>query len=48
MGLVQQSLLPHLQKCSGNPIKKQEEKLVSLLEIIEVEKHVRQTTSTQL
>ena len=47
MGLVQQSLLPHLQRCSDNPITEQEEKLVSLLELIEVEKYVRRTASTQ-
>lgn len=47
MGLVQQSLLPQLQRCSENPITEQEEKLVSLLEIIEIEKYVRRTASTQ-
>ena len=47
MGLVQQSLLPHLQRCSDNPITEQEEKLVSLLELIEVEKYVRRTASKQ-
>ncbi len=47
MGLIQESLLPLLQKCADNPITEQEEKLVSLLEIIEVERYVRRTTYTQ-
>ena len=46
-GFIQQSLLPGLQKCSDTPITEQEEKLVSLLEIIEIEKHVTWSAATQ-
>lgn len=47
MGFVQKSLLPHLDECFDITLTKQEEKLVSVLEIIEVQKYVRRTASTQ-
>jgi hypothetical protein len=40
MGRVQRSLFPHLNQCLTTPLTKQEERLVSILEILQVERHV--------
>jgi hypothetical protein len=40
MGRVQQSLFPHLNQCLKTPLTEQEERLVSILEIVQVERHV--------
>ena len=40
MGRVQRSLFPHLNQCLPTPLTEQEERLVSILEIIRVEKYV--------
>ncbi len=40
MGYVQRSLFPHLDKCLQTPLTSQEERLVAILEIIQVEQHV--------
>ena len=34
MGRVQQSLFPHLNQCLKTPLTEQEERLVSILEIV--------------
>jgi len=40
MGRVQQSLFPHLNQCLPTSLTEQEERLVSIFEIIQVERHV--------
>ena len=40
MGRVQRSLFPHLNECLPRPLAKLEERLVSILEIVQVERHV--------
>ncbi len=40
MGRVQKSLFPHLNECFDTLPTKQEERLVSILEIVQVEKYV--------
>ncbi len=40
MGRVQGSLFPHLNHCLSTPLTEQEERLVSILEIVQVERHV--------
>ena len=40
MGRVQRSLFPHLNECLPTPLTKQEKRLVSILEIAQVERHV--------
>ena len=40
MGRVQRSLFPHLNQCLQTPLTAQEERLVSILEIVQVERHV--------
>jgi hypothetical protein len=40
MGRVQRSLFPHLNNCLPTPLTEQEKRLVSILEIVEVERHV--------
>lgn len=40
MGRVQKSLFPHLNECLDTPLTEQEERLVSILEIVQVEKYV--------
>ncbi len=40
MGRVQRSLFPHLNQCLITPLTGQEKKLVSILEILQVERHV--------
>ena len=40
MGRVQRSLFPHLNECLPTPLTEREKRLVSILEIVEVERHV--------
>jgi hypothetical protein len=40
MGRVQRSLFPHLNQCLSTPLTVQEERLVSILEVVQVERHV--------
>ena len=40
MGRVQQTLFSHLNQCLPTPLTVQEERLVSILEIVQVERHV--------
>ena len=40
MGRVQKSLFPHLEECFDTPLTEQEQRLVSILEIVQVEKYV--------
>ena len=40
MGRVQRSLFPHLNQCLTSPLTEQEERLVSILEILQIERHV--------
>ena len=40
MRRVQRSLFPHLNECLPTPLTEQEKRLVSILEIVEVERHV--------
>lgn len=40
MGRVQRSLFPHLNQCLATPLTEQEERLVSTLEIVHVERYV--------
>ena len=42
MGRVQKSLFPHLNECFETPLTEQEQRLVSILEIVQVEKYVSQ------
>lgn len=45
MGKVQKSLIPHLIECVTTPLTEQEERLVTILEVVEVERHVSKTIS---
>ncbi len=40
MGRVQKSLFPHLNECFDTPLAEQAQRLVSILEIVQVEKYV--------
>lgn len=40
MGRVQESLFPHLDQCFQKPLTEQEKRLASILEIIQIERHV--------
>lgn len=40
MGRVQKSLFPHLNECLKTPLTEQEQRLVAILEIVQVERHV--------
>lgn len=40
MGRVQKSLFPHLNQCLPTPLTAQEKRLVSILEVVQVEQHV--------
>ena len=46
MGRVQKSLFPHLNECFDTPLTKQEQRLVSILEIVQVEKYVSNAQRT--
>jgi hypothetical protein len=45
MGRVQENLFPHLNQCLKTPLTAQEERLVSILEIVQVERHVVKAVS---
>ena len=45
MGCVQENLFPHLNQCLKTPLTAQEERLVSILEIVRVERHVVKAVS---
>ena len=45
IGRVQQSLFPHLNRCLKTPLTAQEERLVSILEIVQAERHVRRNVA---
>jgi hypothetical protein len=47
MGTLQRSLFPHLEECWQRPLTAKEQRLVTILEMIQVEKHVPRTASTQ-
>jgi hypothetical protein len=47
MGSVQRSLFPHLDECFDVPLTEQEKRLVTILEIVQVEKYVHKRASTQ-
>lgn len=47
MGTIQQSLFPHLDECLRYPLSQQEKQLVSILELVCVEKHVRKSATQQ-
>lgn len=40
MGTVQRSLFPHLDECLASPLTEQEKRLVKILELVQIEKHV--------
>ena len=45
MGRVQENLFPHLNQCLKTPLTAQEERLVSILEFVQVERHVVKAVS---
>src|SRR6266567_2776223 len=47
MGSVQRSLFPHLAECLDVPLTDQEKHLVSILEIVQVEKYVPKSAFNQ-
>ena len=47
MGTVQQSLFPHLDECLPAPLTEQEKRLVKILELIQIEKHVPNSSCRQ-
>lgn len=47
MGSVQRSLFPHLDECLDVPLTNQEKHLVSILEIVQVEKYVPKSAFNQ-
>jgi len=47
MGTVQQSLFPHLDECLPAPFTEQEKRLVKILELIQIEKHVPNSACRQ-
>jgi len=47
MGSVQRSLFPHLDECLETPLTEQEKRLVTILEIVQVEKYVPKSAATQ-
>jgi hypothetical protein len=46
-GNLQRSLFPRLEQCWEGPLTDKERRLVSILEIVQVEKHVPKSGSTQ-
>jgi len=46
MGRVQKSLFPHLDECFDAPLTEQEQRLVSILEIVQVEKYVSRSATS--
>ena len=47
MGTIQQSLFPHLDECLPSPLTEQEKRLVKILELIRIEKHVPNSANRQ-
>ena len=47
MGSVQRSLFPHLNDCLESPLSEQEQRLVTILEIVQVEKYVPKSAFNQ-
>jgi hypothetical protein len=45
MGRVQKSFFPHLDECFDTPPTEQEKRLVSILEIVQVENYVSNRTT---
>jgi hypothetical protein len=44
---LQQGLFPHLEECWERPLTEKEEKLVTILELVEVERHIHKTSVNQ-
>ena len=47
MGTIQQSLFPHLDECLPSPLTEQEKRLVKILELVCIEKHVPNSATRQ-
>ncbi len=47
MGRVQKTLFPHLNECFETPLTEQEQRLVTILEIVQVEKYVPKNAATR-
>jgi len=47
MGTVQRSLFPHLDECLASPLTDQEKRLVKILELVQIEKHVPKSMARQ-
>ena len=47
MGRVQRSLFPHLDACLDTVLTKQEQRLVTILEVVQVERYVPRSATTQ-
>ena len=47
MGTLQRSLFPNLEECWQRPLTEREQRLVSILEIVQVEKHIPKSASSQ-
>jgi len=47
MGTIQQSLFPHLDECMSSPLTEQEKRLVKILELVCIEKHVPNSANRQ-
>ena len=43
MGRVQRSLFPHIEDCCYLPLTAQEKHIISILEIVEIERHIQAT-----
>ena len=48
MGCVQRSLFPHLNQCLKTPLTEQEERLVSMLEILQIDETVAHKQAERL
>ena len=47
MGTIQQSLFPHLDECLSSPLTEQDKRLVKILELIQIEKHITNCANRQ-
>jgi len=47
MGTIQQSLFPHLDECLSSPLTEQDKRLVKILELIQIEKHITKCANRQ-
>ena len=43
MGRVQRSLFPHIEDCCYLPLTAQEKHLIAILELVEIERHIKAT-----